>query len=194
MVSRPVGQFCPVNCFRLAGGEGHGLRCVYGVVERLGLGGVDEGHGVLCGVGLSVLDDPHQILDSLDGVVGEGVEDVRNGVEHQLHVRVVGTVVVDGEVNQCCGEGRNDVGMRRHDACLFGLTSGRGWLSVPPVVIGASGYCCRCVLRDVAIASCNGLPSWCGWLSVSHVAIGAAGFPIGAAGFRRRRVLRDVVV
>ena len=47
-------------------------------------------------------------MDALDGVVGEGVEDVCNGVEHQLHVCVVGTVVVDGEVDKCRGEHRDD--------------------------------------------------------------------------------------
>ena len=82
-------------------------------------------------------------MDTLDGVVGEGVEDVIDGVEHQFHIRVVGTVVVDGEVDECRGHCRENVGMRLHDA--------RGWLSVPPVAIGAAGYqCCR-VLREVVV-------------------------------------------
>ena len=55
-------------------------------------------------------------MDALDGVVGEVVDDIRNGVEHQLHVRVVGTVVVDGEVDECRGKCRDDVIMRRHGA------------------------------------------------------------------------------
>ena len=66
-------------------------------------------------------------------------------------VRIVGTVVVDRKVNECCGERRDNIGVRRHDACLFGLPLGRGWLSVPPVAIGAAGYRCRCVLRDVVV-------------------------------------------
>ena len=96
---------------------------------------------------------------ALDGVVGEGVEDVRDGVEHQLHVRVVGTVVVDGEVDECRGKRRGDVGMRRHDAGCNGLPSWRGWILVPPVAIGAAGYQCRRFLRDVAVMAATGCQS-----------------------------------
>ena len=91
-------------------------------------------------------------------------------------------------------------------ACCNGLPSGRGWLLVTSVSIGAAGYrwlqraavvawvaigaagyrCCR-VLFDVAIDGCNELTSWRGWLSVPPVSI-------GAAGYQCRRVLRDAVV
>ena len=73
-------------------------------------------------------------MDALDGVVGEGVEDVCDGVEHQLHVRVVRTVVVDGEVDECRCKCRDNVSMRRHDAGCNGLPSCRGWLSMPPAI------------------------------------------------------------
>ena len=65
MLGRPVGQFRPVDCFRLAGGEQHGFVCVDGIVERLGSGGVDEVRGVLFCVVCGVLDDSHQIVDAL---------------------------------------------------------------------------------------------------------------------------------
>ena len=48
-------------------------------------------------------------MDDLDGVVGEGVEDICNGVKHQLYVRVFGTVVVAEEVNKSRGKCRDDV-------------------------------------------------------------------------------------
>ena len=75
-------------------------------------------------------------MDALDGVVGEGVEDICNGVKHQLYVRVVGTVVVDEEVNKSRGKFRDDVSMRRHDDGCNGLPIGsyRGWLSMPSAI------------------------------------------------------------
>ena len=59
MVGRPVGKFFFVDRFRLAGGERHGFVRVDGVIERLGSGGVDEGHGVLRCVSRGVLNDAH---------------------------------------------------------------------------------------------------------------------------------------
>ena len=72
-------------------------------------------------------------MDALDIFVGEGVEDICNGVEHQLHVRIVGAIVVDGEVNKSRGKCCDNVSMRRHDDGCNGLPIGScsGWLSMP---------------------------------------------------------------
>ena len=57
MVGRPVKKNCPVDRLRLVGGEQHCFVRVNGAVERLGSGGVDEGHSLLRGVGRCVLND-----------------------------------------------------------------------------------------------------------------------------------------